>query len=228
VVISSVERLGLDPSRLEVLELDGLGPGQRAQILEADFVVSADRDDPAALAGLEMVMQSEPVNPWNGPRLTVWRVPPSARPVRRPLRLEPGWLSASENAAELPQAVDGRDDTWWRTEGVQRPGDWLQLTLPVPARIDRIELDVDGNGRFGARELRLLVSADGRTFAEAAMRQGRPRLDDQRVEGKTHSQVLLLTPPVVARAVRLALTRPGAHRWGVAEMRVDGGREPAP
>jgi len=221
LVISSVERLGLDPSRLEVLELDGLGSGQRAQILEADFVVSADRDAPTVLAGLEKVMEAEPVNPWNGPRLTVWRVPPSARPARRALRLEPGWLSASENAAELPQAVDGRDDTWWRTEGVQRPGDWLQLTLPVPARIDRIELDVDGIGRLGARELKLLASADGVGFTEAATRPGRPRLDDQRVEGKTHSQVLLLTPPVAARAVRLVLTRPGAHRWGVAEMRVD-------
>ena len=221
LVISSVERLGLDPSRLEVLELDGLGAGQRAQILEADFVVSADRDDPAVLAGLEKVMEAEPVNPWNGPRLTVWRVPPSARPARRALRLEPGWLSASESTAEVPQVVDGRDDTWWRTEGVQRPGDWLQLTLPVPAWIDRIELDVDGIGRLGARELKLLASADGLVFVEAATRPGRPRLDDQRVEGKTHSQVLLLTPPVAARVVRLVLSRPGAHRWGVAELRVD-------
>jgi hypothetical protein len=41
------------------------------------------------------------------------------------------------------------------------------------------------------------------------------------VEGKTHSQVFLLAPPVEARSFRLLLTRPGAHRWGVAELRVD-------
>jgi len=151
----------------------------------------------------------------------VWRVPASVRPVRRRLRLEPRWLSASENPAELPQAVDGDVDTWWRTQGVQRPGDWLQVTLPEPARLDRIELDVDGNGRMAARELKLLVSADGREFVESATRPGRPALDDQRVEGKTHSQVLLLASPVGARAFRLVLTRPGAHRWGVAELRVD-------
>jgi F5/8 type C domain/Dolichyl-phosphate-mannose-protein mannosyltransferase len=221
LVVSSVERLGLDPFRVEVMELDGLGRSQRPQIEEADFVVSTENDDAEALAGLEKVQEAEPVNPWNGPRLTVWRVPDSVRPARRRLQIEPAWLSASENPAELPQAVDGRDDTWWRTETVQRPGDWLQVTLPQPARLDRIELDVDGNGRFGARELKLLVSADGREFVEAAARPGRPALDDQRVEGKTHSQVFLLAPPVEARAFRLLLTRPGAHRWGVAELRVD-------
>jgi len=204
-----------------VLELTGLGRGQRAQIQEADFVASTENDDPEATAGLEKVEEAAAVNPWNGPRITLWRVPASVRPVRRRLRLQPAWLSASENLAELPQAVDGRDDTWWRTETVQRAGDWLQVTLPAPVRLDRVELDVDGNGRLGARELKLLVAADGRELVEAPTRPGRPALDDQRVEGRTHSQVLLLTPPVDARAFRLVLTRPGAHRWGVAELRVD-------
>jgi Dolichyl-phosphate-mannose-protein mannosyltransferase/F5/8 type C domain len=221
LIVSSVERLGLDPSRVEVLSLDGLGRGQRAQIEEADLVVSTENDEAEAVAGLEQVRALEPANPWNGPGITVWRVPASVRPARRRLRLEPGWLSASENLAELPKAVDGRDDTWWRTEAVQRPGGWLQVTLPEPVRLDRLELDVDGNGRFGARELKLLVSADGRDFAEAAARPGRPPLDDQRVEGKSHSQVFLLTPPVEGRALRLVLTRPGAHRWGVAELCLD-------
>jgi len=221
LVVSSVERLGLDPSRVEVMELDGLHRGQRAQILEADLVVSTGSDDAEAVAGLEKVQDVEPVNPWNGPEISVWRVPADLRPSRRRLRLEPGWLSASENLAELPQAVDGRDDTWWRTETVQRPGDWLQVTLPEPAPLDRLELDLDGNGRMGARELKLLVSADGREFGEAAWRPGRPALDDQRVEGTSHSQVFLLTPPVEARALRIVLSRPGAHRWGVAELRLD-------
>jgi 4-amino-4-deoxy-L-arabinose transferase-like glycosyltransferase len=221
LVVSSVERLGLDPSRVEVMELDVLGRGQRAQIHEAELVVSTGNDDPEAVAGLDKLLQADPLNPWNGPAITVWRVPASVHPVRRRLRLEPRWLSASENPAELPQAADGRDDTWWRTGRVQRPGDWLQVTLPEAVRLDRIELDVDGNGRMGARELKLLVSAAAREFVEAATRPGRPALDDQRVEGKTHSQVLLLTPPVDARAFRLVLTRPGAHRWGVAELRVD-------
>jgi len=221
LVVSSVERLGLDPFRVEVMELDGLGRGQRAQIQEAELVVSTDNDDPEAVAGLDKLLQAQPVNPWNGPAITVWRVPASLRPGRRRLRLDPRWLSASENPAELPQAADGRVDTWWRTQSVQRPGDWLQVTLPEPVRLDRIELDIDGNGRMAARELKLLVSADGRDFVETSTRPGRAALGDQRVEGKTHSQVLLLTSPVDARAFRLVLTRPGAQRWGIAELRVD-------
>jgi len=221
LVISTVERLGLDPARVEVLEMAGPGAGQRPQILEADWVASTDRDDPSAVSGLEKVSEADPVNPWNGPLITLWRVPASLKPARRRLALEPAWLTASDGAADLPNACDGRDDTWWRTGSVQRPGDWLQVTLPAARRLDRIELDVDGDGRLGARELQLLVSPDGGSFAPAATLPGRPPLDDQRVEGKTHSQVLLLTPPVLARAFRIVLTRPGGHRWGVAELRVD-------
>jgi 4-amino-4-deoxy-L-arabinose transferase-like glycosyltransferase len=220
LVLSSVERLGLDPFRVEVFQVDGLGLSRRVQILEADFVVSKDGDDRAALAGLEEVFEAEPVNPWNGPLITVWRVPASLRPPWQRLHLEPAWLSASEGVAELPQACDGRDDTWWRTEDVQRPGDWLQVTLPASTVLDRIELDVDGNGRLGARALKVLVSTDGRGFVETSTRPGRPPLDEQRVEGKTHSQVFLFVAAVPARAFRLVLTRPGAHRWGVAELRV--------
>jgi len=221
LVLSSVERLGLDPFRVEVFQVDGLSLSRRVQVLEADFVASKDGDDPAALDGLEKVFEAEPVNPWNGPPITLWRVPAARRPPRQRVHLEPVWLSASEGVAELPQACDGRDDTWWRTEDLQSPGDWLQVTLPASIALDRIELDVDGNGRLGARELKVLVSTDGRGFVEAATRPGRPPLDEQRVEGKTHSQVFLFVAAVPARAFRLVLTRPGAHRWGVAELRVD-------
>jgi hypothetical protein len=34
------------------------------------------------------------------------------------------------------------------------------------------------------------------------------------------SQVLVLAPPVGARFVRLGLRRSGAHRWGIAELRL--------
>jgi hypothetical protein len=221
LVLSSVERLGLDPFRVEVLQVDGLGPSRRAQILEVDFVVSKEGDDPAALGGLEKVFAAEPVNPWNGPAITVWKVPASLRPPRQRLRLEAAWLSASEGVAELPRACDGRDDTWWRTEDPQRPGDWLQVSLPGPFLLDRIELDLGGNGRVGARELKVLVSTGGGELVEAATRPGRPPLDEQQVDGKTHSQVFLLAPAVRTGAFRLVLTRPGAHRWGIAELRVD-------
>jgi 4-amino-4-deoxy-L-arabinose transferase-like glycosyltransferase len=221
LVLSSVERLGLDPFRVEVQQVDGVGLSRRVQVLESDYVVSKEGDDPAALDGLQKVAEAVPVNPWNGPRITVWKVPASVRPARRRLRVDPGWVSASDAPADLPRAVDGRDDTAWTTDGVQRPGDWLQVTLPAPIRLDRVELDLGANGRLGARELKVLVSADGREFVEAPVRPGRPPLDEQRVDGKTHSQVFLLVPAAPARAFRLVLTRPGAHRWAVAELRVD-------
>jgi hypothetical protein len=51
-------------------------------------------------------------------------------------------------------------------------------------------------------------------------RPARPPAGAQRREAGPASQVLVLTPPVSTRHVRVGLRRSGAHRWGVAELRL--------
>jgi hypothetical protein len=219
-VLSSVERLGLDPRRVELTEVLRLGPHDGPLALEMDFVLATGADDARALAGLVERARFEPESAVSGPALRVLSAPATARPAYRPLPLAPGMLRASENAAELAKASDGDPATLWRTEDPQRPGDWLAVEMPESARLGRIELLLGSHARFAARELQVAISADGVLWTDVRSRPARPAVGGQRPETGPASQVLVLTPPVATRFVRVGLRRSGAHRWGVAELRL--------
>jgi len=63
------------------------------------------------------------------------------------------------------------------------------------------------------------VSQDGQRFAPARTLPGRAQV--QTAGRGAPSQVLLLAPPVPAKALRVVLLRPGGRRWGAAELRLD-------
>ena len=219
-VLSTVERLGLDERRIELTELGRLGPDDRPLPLEMDYVLATTADDARALEGLVEQARFEPESAVSGPTVRALVVPAALRPAYRLVAVVAGMLSASENAAELARACDGDTDTLWRTVDPQRPGDWLAVALGEPARLARIELLLGPHGRFAARELQVAVSPDGNTWTDVRSRPSRPPLDGQRPEAGKGSQVLVLTPPVRARFVRVGLRRSAAHRWGVAELRL--------
>jgi 4-amino-4-deoxy-L-arabinose transferase-like glycosyltransferase len=220
-VVCSVPQLGLDPERLDVLLLPRILPENRAQVLEADVVLSTSLDPPEAVAGLQPLFSAAPDSKYQGrSTVTAWSVPRALRPAHRPLELAPRWLSASASAADLPAALDGRLDTLWRTPGPQRRGDWLAVTLPAPALLSRVELVLGPEARFAARQLRVEVSEDGREWRPADALPGRAPVELQPPGGE-YSQVLLLSPPRLARALRLVQTGLGwRRRWGLAELRL--------
>ena len=219
-IVSSVPLLGLDPARWEVLELPRLKAENRLQLLEADFVFATGLDAPEALAGLAPLFAAERETRAEGPVITVFAIPASLRPRYRPLALDKGLLSASENAADGPFVLDGRMDTWWRTRDTQRSGDTFQVTLREPARVARIRLELGDNPKFAGKRLQVLVSQDGERFEEARFLPGRPAVEEQVAPGP-RSQVLLLLPPVTARAIRLRQDAMGARRWGIAEIALE-------
>lgn len=210
-VLNQVPLLGLGTGRFQVLETRWLEAANRPQVLEADLVLSMPAAEPAATAGLDRAFVAARSHVAEGPEITVWRVPPALRPTYRLLELEPPALAASENAGALAAACDADPATAWRTAGAQRPGDWLEARLSPPAAVARVEVLLD-DGRFAAREATVLVTPD-------APRQEPPRVLPGRFGGPP-AQVWLLSPPVAARAVRLQLLKPGARRWGVAELRL--------
>jgi hypothetical protein len=57
-------------------------------------------------------------------------------------------------------------------------------------------------------------------WTDVRSRPARPAVGAQRPEAGPASQVLVLTPPVRTRFLRVGLRRSGAHRWGVAELRL--------
>ena len=206
--------LGLDESRVEVLRVPRLD--QRLQVLASDFVFATHRDDPAPLAGLVPLKTFEPSGRYDGPVITAFAVPDGLRPRRAPLPLAGAVLTASSGAASLPAAVDGRPDTWWRTDEIQQEGDFIEVALGGEAEISAVELGLDGDPRFAARELRLQVRAGG-SWVRRPWVPGRTRPEAQRLPA---SQVLLLERPVRADAIRVALTRNGGRRWGISELTV--------
>jgi 4-amino-4-deoxy-L-arabinose transferase-like glycosyltransferase len=219
-VLSSVERLGLDAGRLELTEVTRLGPHDGPLVREMDHVFATAADDPLALAGLVEDARFDPVSPVGGPAIRLLSVPPAARPDYRALPLAAGMLRASENASDLALAADGDLHTLWRTEDPQRPGDWLAVQVPQETLLARLELVLGTHTRFAARELQVAVSADGAQWADVRSRPARPAAPGQRARNGPASQVLVLTPPVRTRFVRVGLRRSGAHRWGVAELRL--------
>jgi hypothetical protein len=222
LVVSSVPLLGLDPGRLEVLEVPRLRAENRPQILEADLVLATPWDEPAATEGLERAFHVDRTFPVEGPVITAFTVPEAARPRYLSLPLEATHLAASQNAAEVPRLGDGRLDTLWRTESAQEAGDWVQVTFDAPQTVARVELVLGDYARFSAREAGVLVSADGQHFLPVRTLPGRAEV--QTAGRSAPSQVLLLAPPVSARAVRVVLLRPGGRRWGVAELRLSAAR----
>ncbi|HET9316597.1 MAG TPA: glycosyltransferase family 39 protein, partial [Vicinamibacteria bacterium] len=219
-ILSDVPLLGLDGARYEVMEVEALNAERRAQAVESDYVLAGPQADPHALDGLTLAFRAEPETRVQGPAIAVYTVPRALRPAYEPVPLASAALSSSEGPEGLGALVDGRADPSWRSAGPQQVGDWIAVDVGQEFTLGRIELLLGDDPRFAARELRVFVSGDGLDFHEANALPG--RADDQRARMQEPSQVFLVSPPVRARAVKLALTKRGPRRWGVAELRLFG------
>ena len=185
-------------------------------MLAADFLFVTDRDDPAPLLGLTELATFRPTGRYDGPPITALQVPDGLRPGHRAIAISAAALSASSGAAALAAAVDGDPETWWHTEGLQQPGDFVLIELGREAWPAGIELWLADQPKFAARELKLELRRGG-AWSGVPWAFGRTRVEDQRLPA---SQVLLLARPRPADAVRLSLTRNSGRRWGIAELRL--------
>lgn len=219
-VLSAVAQLGLDPARFEVVQVPRLTAQNRAQALDVDRVLSTAADEPEALAGLAPLATFTPRSRYQGrTTISAWAVPPEVRPRYAPVALDARAVTASDAPGDVGAVCDGRRETLWLTAGPQQRGDWLEVHLAAPARLARVELDLDPEGRFAARQLRLETAADGVAWQTASTVPGRAPVELQ--PDGPHSQVLLLTSPRPVRAFRLVQTGLGwRRRWGIAELRV--------
>jgi hypothetical protein len=214
-VLTTIDLLGLDIRRLEVLQV--ARPAGRAQVRWADVVALTARDDLALLQGLAVVKVFSQTSPHNGPDITVARVPASARDALHALPVATFPATASDNPGAVALATDGRLDTDWRTSRPQEPGDAFTVTFPTPHRPSAVELKLGQEWKLAARELRLelLTDAGWRTVRTLP---GRPEVDLQHPARGGYSQLLLLPEPVAARGLRLVQTRRAARRWSIAEL----------
>ncbi len=218
-LLSTVDDLKLDPERFELIPVRPLRPENRRQILEADYALWTEEDDPALFDGLE-VMETFKSQGNLSLTLKAARVPETLKPRYAEADLHGAWLRSSENPTLLERVRDGKRDTAWTTAGPQRSGDFVEVLLEATLTLGRIELDPGVRPIGAGRRFELAVTDDGRRWKAAAFLPGRAEVWDQ--PGlRPSTQLLLLNPPVSARGVRVVQAGAGIRRWSVAELRLD-------
>jgi hypothetical protein len=218
-ILTSQRDLGIDRRRYEVLEAERLDRTSRPLAFDVDAVVSGGPNDRDLLGELESLYTAEPATVHSGAPIRILRAPSGRRPAYRRLELEPRWVTASESADRTPALVDHDPETLWRTETAQRPGTWIEVSLPAPTTIARVELRLGGRRQF-ARNVHVYVAEDGADWKRISVVQGRPPVEEQ-VGGGGPSQ-LLLFEPVRARGLRLVQVGQRERPWAVAELEVWG------
>jgi hypothetical protein len=217
-ILTTMADLGFDRGRFEVLPATGEPARDRLLARAADAVVGPS-DTVDALPGLAPTFVARSANAKiAGPAIGVFLVPESRRDRARPVRLQGAALTASSNAAGLPSAVDGRLDTYWRTDERGGGDDWVQIDLPEPAALGRVELLLGQRPNRAARGLRVLVSDDGRSWRDVAAIQGRPEPEEQASHSERGVSQLLLFEAVQTRHVRVVGSSRPRQRWGFAEI----------
>jgi hypothetical protein len=215
-VVTALPELGLSRERYRVLPVAGLDP-ERARLLaaHADVVLARSGVDDAMLRGLRVVEAIGPPNRHAGAALVV--AAPVA-PIRyEPLDLRAAVVTTSDAPERAAALVDGDPGTAWTTSGPQG-SDWIDVVLPRPARIGRVELRVPGRGRLFGRNIHVSVEAPDGSLGRVAVVSGLPAIEP----GATADprQVLLLEPVVTAH-VRLTQVAEAGKAWGVSELRID-------
>jgi hypothetical protein len=218
-VVSSLTDLGRAGSTFELMSLAS-SPGLfGVQVRNADAALLRPADDAQNDLDLPLTLALEPESEFSGPPLKLYVVPESLRTRYEPVPLEVSWLAASESAERLPNLIDGRLTTYWGTGEAQRPGNWIQIQLPEPIVVARLELSLGRRPLRGARELRL----EGRSedaWTEIPYVMGRAGVQGQFLDENGASQVLLFEPRLL-RGVRLFQTGRRTRSWSIAELRVD-------
>src|SRR5262249_14774704 len=174
--------------------------------------------DASVVEGLTLVFTARDDRAEAGPEMSVYAVPDTVRSRYTPVPLEAGWLKASSNVATLPALVDGQTDTYWATTGPHQSADWVELDLPAPVVLGRVELALGRRPfRYGSK-LHLLVSDDGVEWRRLRVVPGRPPVEEQARPLKEASQVLL-PEPSRTRRIRIEQTGKSDRVWSIAELR---------
>jgi hypothetical protein len=215
-VVTAVTDLGVPRDRYRVLPTAGLDEA-RARLLaqHADVVVAQPIADGALLRDLRIVRAIEPLNRHAGPPLALASPAHAAR--YEPIDLRAAVVTVSEAPDRSVALFDGDPETSWATSGPQGD-DWIDVALPHPVRLGRIELRVPGRGRLFGRNIHVSVGPAGGPLTRVAVVAGLPPIEPGATAG---ARQVLLFSPVIASRIRLTQVAEAGKPWGVAELRID-------
>jgi len=210
--------IALDSRRFETVRIGLFNSRTRLQALNAEMVVTGPVPDRRDLVGLTRLFVAEPETRYSGERIRVFGVPESLRPRYEPVPLAEARLSASEGGSRTSALFDGDPATSWRTTSEQTPGAWIEVELPRPFLLGRIELVPPADLEEATEEIEVFASEGEPRLGRVAALPGRPPIAEQ--AGPRVSQLLLLPE---ARVLTLRLVQVGRKPkpWGIAELRLE-------
>jgi hypothetical protein len=90
-----------------------------------------------------------------------------------------GWkVTASENLADAALLFDGKPETRWKTEAMQKTGQWLQVELPAETLISAVRFDQWKAQGDHPKSARIEGSLDGKKWNTLAEGNGLPGLSE--------------------------------------------------
>jgi len=217
VILCRLDWLGIDRARYEVVMSTGFPDQDRLGARYVDYIVDGSRDP--LFLDLPASFTTDRISTFNGDRLTVRKVPPDRRRIDRAVALDGARWTASSNVDQAPAVSDGRLDVAWSTGAPQAPGDWLQVELPAPIDVRRLDLMTGGRAHRAAQDLRLWTRDSEGLWHRWPFTHARPPVEHQPPKGR--SQVLVFEP-VRTWGLRVEQLGRGKTRWSVAEVRLMG------
>ncbi len=197
----------------------GVPERDRLLALAADVIVQPAREAPL-VEGARVLARFQAVHDpkVEGPAIVISTAPPELHRTFRGIPLEGAVLRSSSNSGGLKALVDGRLDTYWATETVGPGREWVEVDLPAPVRVGRVELRLGHRPARWGRLVRLSASDDGQAWRALVSTPAGATVDEQRDDGSA-SQAFLVEP-VVTRRLRIDASSAPRKRWGFAELSI--------
>ena len=151
-------------------------------------------------------------------RAVPWATPELLATLPPPLTDRLQWkLTASDDSAAAPLAVDADPASSYRTRAAQTPGLWFQVQLPQLETIAGLELNTGASRDEFPRGYQVQLSSDGR------------RWDPPLATGHgTGAQTEIVFPPAPAKFIRLTLTTADPHNWSLHDLQLLSPAPPPP
>jgi 4-amino-4-deoxy-L-arabinose transferase-like glycosyltransferase len=221
LVLASTRDLTFD-RRSNVVLARGTPREDRLLARAADAIVQPAREAPFLPEQAEIVRFEAVHDPEvEGGPIVISRAPARDRPVFRRVSLEGARLRASSGAGALAALTDGRLDTYWATESPGPAPEWIEVELPAPVRLGRLELRLGRRAPRWGRRIHLSTSDDGVRWRPLVAAPGRPLVDDQPGLEEGGASQVFLVEPTSTRFLRVAASSAPGKRWGMAELELD-------
>jgi hypothetical protein len=209
--------LGVEPTRFELVRTSGDAALDRRLALEVDLVVTDVASARALVDGFDRRAVVEPFGPANGLPLVLASAPAALRPRYERVALAPEWLASSEPGADLSALLDGDPATLFRVGPQKARPRWVQVVLPHPEPIGRVELALGARPRQGRIALEVQTRRAGSEWETVPYASARPPAGLQSPT-RGRSQVLLFEARDV---VGVRIVYRGERGWGFADLRLD-------